>query len=523
VSNSGADGFVLPHPTGAVPASYPLSSSIVIAADQVGDFTTVDDLMSMIDRQMEILNESYANTPFRFKHMNRDDPSVATNTDWTYYADDYRQEMSRALGRGDLKTLNVYLAFGVSGRLSQFLLDDNVVVVAYAKFPSNQLDGEGDGILQRYDSLPGGGFDGVSSGYTLVHEVGHWLGLYHPFQNALITFEDFSDNNPLQPYEEPDPCQATNENDFVADTPTMDGATGGNFGGDCDTLLSLIDTEQAPDTCPNLPGKDPVFNYMNYLQPESCFELAGEFTCGQIERMYHQWLLYRDEVETCSTGEEDGIMEIEFFVQFDQMYHQLENSFYLMDADGKALFNSTRDHDDTTVYAVPDFLEDELPGIRQESLFVDLCVAEGRYTFVFEDSYGDGFGSSPAYFEIFVNGELLQRVEGNFGSQSVVYIDPPLKQDGHDSMDTPTTTPTGFPTLFPSENIVGPSVSPSDKGEGTAATVPPSSEEFSESPTPKNPTAFPPAMSPTSFAVPWTSGRLSCLLAFLATIALAVR
>ena len=41
---------------------------------------------------------------------------------------------------------------------------------------------------------------------------------------------------------------------------------------------------------------------------DECQVKAGEFTCGQIERMHKQWILYRDQTFTCPAGE----MEIEF-------------------------------------------------------------------------------------------------------------------------------------------------------------------------------------------------------------------
>jgi hypothetical protein len=91
-------------------------------------------------------------------------------------------------------------------------------------------------------------------GETLVHLVGHYAGL-------LDTFEEV----PEDCY---DTCAKTT--DFVRDTPAH----------------RWLYEENGPwclpqDTCPGLPGLDPMTNFMSD-EPDLC---ASEFTPGQVERM----------------------------------------------------------------------------------------------------------------------------------------------------------------------------------------------------------------------------------------------
>lgn len=69
--------------------------------------------------------------------------------------------------------------------------------------------------------------------FTIVHEVGHWFGLLHTWGKKSG-----------------EGC--TGDGDFVDDTPAHIGPSG-----------NCRDTKR--DTCPNIPGRDPIYNYMNYV------------------------------------------------------------------------------------------------------------------------------------------------------------------------------------------------------------------------------------------------------------------
>ena len=86
----------------------------------------------------------------------------------------------------------------------------------------------------------------LSAGWIITHEVGHHLGLPHTFQN-----------------------NCTEPNDGIDDTPQHDES-------------GLWSCNQNQDTCPNDPGNDPVYNYMNYSG--TC---QNEYTQGQEDRQHY--------------------------------------------------------------------------------------------------------------------------------------------------------------------------------------------------------------------------------------------
>jgi len=125
-----------------------------------------------------------------------------------------------------------------------------------------------DGIVMAYDAFGEINecycttLDPLSqTGKILVHEVGHYLGLYHTFQGGCANM-----NNPL--------CEQTG--DKVCDTPPVAAPNSG-----CPASAnSCAET-------PNLP--DDIHNYMDYVN-ETC--MTG-FTPGQTDRMYAAIALYR--------------------------------------------------------------------------------------------------------------------------------------------------------------------------------------------------------------------------------------
>lgn len=194
-----------------------------------------------IQQQVAIMNAAFSDTPFTFALRSINRPSQASWTMLTPGSSAERQ-MKTALRAGSADDLNIYFT-----TLGQDLL-------GWATFPSQYAsDPVDDGVVVDVGSLAGrpdyaGKYD---LGDTAVHEIGHWLGLYHTFQGGC-----------------------SRSGDYVADTPSERSAAYG--------------CPEGRDTCSG-GGEDPIHNYMDYS-----FDLCMTgFTPGQAQRMAEQWTAFR--------------------------------------------------------------------------------------------------------------------------------------------------------------------------------------------------------------------------------------
>ncbi|WP_155884573.1 zinc metalloprotease [Actinomadura flavalba] len=196
-----------------------------------------------VKRQIAALNAAYggrrggADTGVAFRLVKT---TRTRNAAWYRDAERYERTFKRQLRKGGAGTLNLYTAG---------MADD---LLGWSSFPwQYRSEPVLDGVVIHEGTLPGGRVRNYDLGFSAVHEIGHWLGLYHTFQDGCA-----------------------GQGDRVADTPPQRDPTHGCPG--------------AKDTCRG-GGADPFHNYMDYSH-DRCM---SEFTSGQAARLRKVWAAYR--------------------------------------------------------------------------------------------------------------------------------------------------------------------------------------------------------------------------------------
>ncbi|CAG9985626.1 unnamed protein product [Clonostachys byssicola] len=222
-------------------APAPGSSKVFIHVVSAKQSTFITD--DMINRQFAMIRDEWK------KHgwtMTLAGKSKTANSNW---ATDHDQlNMKKKLRKGAYRDLNVYVIdkIGTGG------------TTGYCYYPTSSHATGGtnfyqDGCTIIRSTVPVSNDDKVKNGKgkTLIHEVGHWLGLKHVFEGG---------------------CDGAG--DGIADTPAQKDAYW---------------TCAARDSCPNKAGSDPIHNYMGYTMG-TC---RTGFTAGQVTRMRTIWKTVR--------------------------------------------------------------------------------------------------------------------------------------------------------------------------------------------------------------------------------------
>lgn len=235
---------------------------------------------AQVQSQIQVLNEDYGklagtngdgsgvDTEVRFCLAQVDPDGACTNgivrinsplADHQSYQ---RTMLKQISGWDNTRYLNIYVVQDI---------DNNSGTLGYSSFPDGPADEDGIVVLHKAFGTLGTVQGPYHLGRTASHEAGHWLGLYHTFQDGCGT----------------DVCTT---GDLVCDTPPV---AAPHFG-----------CPASANTCSNdLPDvNDLVDNYMDYTN-DACKSM---FTQGQKDRMQDLLELFRYDIwqagNTTATG-----------------------------------------------------------------------------------------------------------------------------------------------------------------------------------------------------------------------------
>jgi hypothetical protein len=235
---------------------------------------TVDSIsQAQIETQMTVLNQDYmkmtgspgfgtgvnANISF---YLARRDPTGAPTSGITYTKDNIS---NFSYGFANDSTLKSKIKWPQDRYLNIWVVDTikyaGSYLLGYSSFPSGGLNPyDGIVIADQYIGRDTGTAKRppYNKGRTVTHEVGHYLGLYHPFDYVNRTCEGDSAAN----------CNTSG--DFVCDVPPHAYPHGG-----CPGVPQNTCFEFPKDT------NDYIHNYMEYVN-DTCMNM---FSAGQATRM----------------------------------------------------------------------------------------------------------------------------------------------------------------------------------------------------------------------------------------------
>ena len=242
--------------TGGISATVTTSSGTILASVNQGtwgqyyflDFTApegnfIGGLVSTedIEAQTAVLNSVYNEFGYSF-YINSIDSAV--NAGWYYATDSHKYETDPWDNDDQFLAMTQAMTVDVLNSINYFWTGASMTA-GLGVYPwSFSEEDSRHGIYCANYTLPGGSYP-YTEGYTGVHEVGHYFGLYHTFENGC-----------------------SNPGDSVDDTPYQSDANTG--------------CPSAPYSCGS---NDNVGNYMDYMD-DVCMT---HFTTGQQDRI--QWAL----------------------------------------------------------------------------------------------------------------------------------------------------------------------------------------------------------------------------------------
>ena len=208
-----------------------------------------------INEQIKVLNEGFGGN----HHDEGVDSNIKFKLKYIKYVND--KKLYESCGNSEDKIINSYPG-NTKKYISVYVCDDDYL--GYAYYPWHESEGHKEQVVfMNPIAISGSNTKIYSIGMTLVHELGHFFGLSH-------TFNDHRK------------CSLNGDDGFT-DTPIEKTP---NYG--CNLKR---------DTCPNSPGTDPIWNYMDYTE-DKCM---NRFTKQQVDNMHLNIKNYRKKLKNIST------------------------------------------------------------------------------------------------------------------------------------------------------------------------------------------------------------------------------
>lgn len=196
---------------------------------------------TQITAQMKVLNDDFRKANNDINQVPSEFSSVVADSEITFTnAGTFRYSNPTSSWGTNDAVKSAYPPITPSTHLNVWVCDIGGGILGYAQFPGGKSST--DGVVLLYSSLPGGSAAPYNEGRTATHEVGHYLNLRHIWGDGR--------------------CR---QDDFVADTPSSDGA---NYG--CPSYPTV-----------NCKSNDMTMNYMDYTD-DACMYMFSE---GQKSRM----------------------------------------------------------------------------------------------------------------------------------------------------------------------------------------------------------------------------------------------
>lgn len=143
--------------------SVPVVFHIILSTSSVGDVTD-----TQLEQQINVLNQFLSDSDYQFYLAGY---TKTRNDSWRnlvkYSANEIN--MKNALSIDPTHVLNVYIT-------------STIDYLGWTRFPDEYIESSPQhGVIVRTDCLPSGGYTNYDLGRIMAHEVGHYLGLYHTF------------------------------------------------------------------------------------------------------------------------------------------------------------------------------------------------------------------------------------------------------------------------------------------------------------------------------------------------------